>query len=257
VTEWLRAPDPSSNHNRAQQSRHEGTGSWLLADARYQAWKTEPASFLWLSGILGCGKTVLSSTLIDDIRDACPPACLAYFYFDFDDPMKRSLDNLLRALCRQLYAKSDATKNCVRALWESCDRGHRQPMTSQLYECLVEVLTRSDRLWIVLDALDESTTREGSHVEGILPFIEQLMQACRGDTHLLVTSRAEQDIEDSFFKWAPRDSRIALQSSLIDHDIESYIDHQLRSSGRFDRWQNRVDLLQRIKATLMAQVDGM
>jgi len=45
-------------------------------------------SHLWLSGISGCGKFVLSSTIVADIQTICardPDRILAYFYFDFND----------------------------------------------------------------------------------------------------------------------------------------------------------------------------
>ena len=47
---WLKAPDPSTNHNNARQKHHEATGQWLLQDERYVAWKKQPNSLLWING---------------------------------------------------------------------------------------------------------------------------------------------------------------------------------------------------------------
>ncbi|EQB52672.1 hypothetical protein CGLO_07683 [Colletotrichum gloeosporioides Cg-14] len=257
VMSWLRAPDQSSNHKLAMQSHHEGTGSWLLEDPIYRDWKATRSSFLWVSGIPGCGKTVLSSTLIEDVRSTYSSACLAYFYFDFNDSSKQTLDSLLRSLIQQCSQKNEASKACIHDLWKSRPaRRDEQPTTQQLYDCLVKILNQSDETWVIIDALDECTTRDGSYVDGILSFIKQLKQDTVGSTHILVTSRSVEDIERSFTEWAQNECFISLQHSLIQDDIQAYIRHELRPGGRFDRWQG-TPRLEQIESTLMAKVDGM
>uniref|UniRef100_L2FQ15 Nacht and ankyrin domain protein n=1 Tax=Colletotrichum fructicola (strain Nara gc5) TaxID=1213859 RepID=L2FQ15_COLFN len=257
VMSWLRAPDQSSNHKLAMQSHHEGTGSWLLEDPIYRDWKATRSAFLWVSGIPGCGKTVLSSTLIEDVRSTYSSACLAYFYFDFNDSSKQTLDSLLRSLIQQCSQKNEASKACIHDLWKSRPaRRDEQPTTQQLYDCLVKILNQSDETWVIIDALDECTTRDGSYVDGILSFIKQLKQDTIGSTHILVTSRSVEDIERSFTEWAQKECFISLQHSLIQDDIQAYIRHELRPGGRFDRWQG-TPRLQQIESTLMAKVDGM
>ena len=51
IHQWLRAPDPSINHDSARMKSQAGTGSWLIQDARYAAWKFNSATFLWIHGI--------------------------------------------------------------------------------------------------------------------------------------------------------------------------------------------------------------
>lgn len=99
-------------------------------------------------------------------------------------------------------------------------------------------------------------TRGGSHLECVLQLIKQLRQDAKEHAHILITTRAEEDIEQSF-AWASSDDRIVLDSSISYHDIQSYIEHQLRPGGKFDRWQARPDLLHKVQATLMDQADGM
>ena len=258
MASWLRAPDPSSNHKSARQTRHRGTGEWLLNDTRFQDWKTKSASLLWLCGPPGCGKTVLSSTVIDNIRSNSSKECMViYFYFDFNDAKKWTLNNLLRSLIQQVSAESGPFELCVEALWRSCADGRRQPTTEQLYQCLVQLVGQTGQTCIVLDALDESTTRIGSYTEGILPCFKRLMQNAKEPLHLLVTSRTQRDIEEFFDDWTGVKSMISLQSSLIHQDIESYIDHQLRSSGRFDQWQQRTEILDKIRSTLVVQANAV
>lgn len=51
IINWLNAPDPSLNHNKACQARQPKTGLWLLNSSEYQKWKAETDRILWLHGI--------------------------------------------------------------------------------------------------------------------------------------------------------------------------------------------------------------
>ena len=51
IVDWLSAPDPSTNHNKARQVQQSKTGLWLLNSSEYQNWKTETDRVLWLHGI--------------------------------------------------------------------------------------------------------------------------------------------------------------------------------------------------------------
>ncbi|PSN59256.1 hypothetical protein BS50DRAFT_641131 [Corynespora cassiicola Philippines] len=87
---WLSPPEPSTNYNKALQQRQEGTGSWFLHSDAFNMWKSQRNSFLWLYGIPGCGKTILSSTIIEHLRSLSTQPLL-YFYFDFTDSEKQTL----------------------------------------------------------------------------------------------------------------------------------------------------------------------
>ena len=76
IERWLSPPDPSTNYNRALQQRQEGTGLWFLQSPMYIQWKTQQNSALWLYGIPGCGKTILSSTIIEDLEKTLPSAMI-------------------------------------------------------------------------------------------------------------------------------------------------------------------------------------
>lgn len=60
IERWLHAPDPSIDFNKALQQRHKDSGRWFLESSAFATWMTRPNSFLWLYGIPGCGKTILS-----------------------------------------------------------------------------------------------------------------------------------------------------------------------------------------------------
>src|ERR1700733_4820680 len=83
IERWLSPPNPSTNYNKALQQRQDGSGLWFLKINAFAKWKKKENSFLWLYGIPGCGKTILSSTIIEDLKRTLPRQSLLYFYFDF------------------------------------------------------------------------------------------------------------------------------------------------------------------------------
>ncbi|KAF2198547.1 hypothetical protein GQ43DRAFT_457754 [Delitschia confertaspora ATCC 74209] len=70
IDSWLSPLDPLINYNKAfplqtLQQCEENTGVWLLKQTAFENWKSQQNS-LWLRGIPGCGKTILTSTVIED-----------------------------------------------------------------------------------------------------------------------------------------------------------------------------------------------
>jgi adenylylsulfate kinase-like enzyme len=114
IHKWLAAPDPSSNHIDALGTRQATTGSWFIGSPKFANWKRNPNSFLWLYGIPGCGKTILASTIIQDLErchlnlniGATPnPSqiyAVVYFYFAFSDDQKQNYEKMIRSLIKQL-----------------------------------------------------------------------------------------------------------------------------------------------------------
>ena len=174
VRKWLNSPDPSLNYNKALQQRHQGTGSWFLKSDIFAQWKTRPNSFLWLHGIPGCGKTILSSTIIEDLDKSASSRAL--LYFDFNDTGTQSLDNMIRSLISQLYHKREDTRKPLDSLFSSCDDGRRQPTTESLCETLQNMFQQVDEVDIVLDALDECRTRKGTRNQGLLSWMKALQE---------------------------------------------------------------------------------
>ena len=49
LRKWLSPPDPSTNHNTAHSSQHEGTSTWFFQGGFYEEWKST-SSLLWIHG---------------------------------------------------------------------------------------------------------------------------------------------------------------------------------------------------------------
>ncbi|KAK2052294.1 hypothetical protein LY76DRAFT_472246, partial [Colletotrichum caudatum] len=256
VMKWLSPPDQSSNYNTAFRQRHEGTGQWFLESEDYSKWKKSPKSSLWLHGIPGCGKTVLSSIVIKDLSntESCSGRLL-YFYFDFNDGSKQSLEKAIRSLIAQLYSDGQDARTHLDALYFSCKKALRQPGTDSLISTFEAMVQQIGEVWIVLDALDECRTRKGSRNEGLLHWIASVLRSPQVNIHLLVTSRPEHDIKSALEGCI--DSQVPLQSGLVTEDIRVYVHETVRQHKGFERWQGKEEILDEIESHLMEKANGM
>ncbi|KAF2180825.1 purine and uridine phosphorylase [Zopfia rhizophila CBS 207.26] len=257
IDRWLSPPDPSTNYNKALEKRQEGSGLWFLQSDAFAKWKTRRNSFLWLYGIPGCGKTILSSTIIENLNSTPSFEPLLYFYFDFSDTGKQTLENMIRSLIVQISCKYDDNWKQLESLFSSCEGGRGQPTRESLCKGFLRMTEHINEVWIVLDALDECHTKKGPPAEGLLLWMKELLNSEQRNVHLLVTSRPEQDITSGLSEFAHNDNMVPIQSDLIIADIRAYVRTRVREDKDFKRWRPRPDVQEEIETGLMEKADGM
>lgn len=254
IKTWLAPPDPSINLHQARSLHHQGTGQWFLNYDAYSRWKREPRSFLWLYGIPGCGKTILSSTIITDLNHNNLTSTVIYFFFNFNDPAKKSLEKAICSLIFQLYIKHPSLRITADAVYSRCDNGARSLDAASLEDLLKSMLQQLGDVFVVLDALDESERQAGSRSAKSLPIWIKDLQTTVANIHILVTSRPEQDIKAAFDGWIHADNVIQMQSALVSDDITAYVKAQV---SQMQRWKQRSDIQAEIEAVLLEKADGM
>lgn len=259
---WLSPPDPSTNYNKALRQRQEGTGLWFLkSNDAFARWKTRRNSILWLYGIPGCGKTILSSTIIEDLKKdlkkTLPHLPPLYFYFDFNDTTKQTLESMVRSLISQLQSKCEGSSKVLESLYSSCEDGRQKPSSEKLCKAFLHIIEQVKEVWIVLDALDECRTRKGPLTEGLLSWIRDLLSSEQRNVHLLVTSREEQDIKSELSEFIHDDDIVPIQSDRIAKDICAYVRTRVRKDQGFKRWRDQPAVQDEIEARLMEKADGM
>jgi len=255
VDRWLSPSNPSTNYNKALEQRQHGTGQWFFQNESYLRWRTERGSLLWLYGIPGCGKTILSSTIIEELQKRKDISILLYFYFDFTDTHKQSLESVLRSLISQLYNKEEDVRTHL-DLFYSCQSGGQQPSIKSLCTIFRDTIKIAGEVWIVLDALDECQTRKSSPDGGLFNWIWDLRNS-QVNIHFLVTSRPEEDIESAIEEWVSDEYIICLQSNLMGEDIQAYIWARVREHKGLSRWKMSPDIQEEIEAALVEKANGM
>jgi hypothetical protein len=257
IERWLSPPDPSTNHNKAIKQRYEGSGIWFLESDAFAKWKKARNSFLWLYGIPGCGKTILSSAIIKNLDSVLSSQPLLYFYFDFTDTGKQTLDSMVRTLIIQLYYKRVETSQQLDSLFSSCQDGRRQPTSELLRKVLFDMIDQVKEVWLVLDALDECRARSGSSEEGVLSWIQEVLDSDQRSVHLIVASRPEHEIKSGIMEFAHHNDIVPIQSSDITDDIAAYVHSRVREDDSLKRWRSQPDVQEEIETKLVAKANGM
>ena len=254
LKKWLSPPDPSTNRNAAKDKRHGNTGNWFVTSTAFLEWKSGSRRHLWLHGLAGCGKTVLTSTILDHLHDARPDSCICLdFFFDFRDKDKQHLDNLLRSLAFQLYSQCADAQRDLDTLFTSCDDGRKQPATVLLSRTVHEMMQRPQKLQIILDALDECATRAE-----LLDWMKKLAGTDLTRVQLIATSRREEELESSLSGWIHVDNRIPIDSGSVNEDIRSYVKARLQRSEEFQkRWASKPSVLEEVESAIWGKADGM
>jgi type II secretory pathway predicted ATPase ExeA len=150
---------------------------------------------MWLHGLPGAGKTVLCSTVIEGIKQRNEnsfDARLAYFYFDFRDRSKQTVERMLRSVLRQLASYEASLPRSVAELHRAHARQGHQPTQEALMDTFYSIVERTHRTFIVIDALDEC-----AELDEALDLLLSLVDDSRTNLSILVTSRELDDIGEA------------------------------------------------------------
>lgn len=252
IKEWLSPPDSSTNANHARQLRHEGTGEWFLNNAAFREWETGSRQHWWLYELPGCGKTVLSTRILDHLMNIDDHITLDFF-FDFSDTMKQTVDGMLRSLIFQLYKLGIDSSKELDGLFQSHRDGRDQPATKTLLGCLRTMMRVPRKIFLVLDALDESTTR----VE-LLKWIKDVISTHELDhVRLIATGRPEAEFQREIPLLIGKDNCLLLDKDAINTDIRSYVMARLEQSPEFAKWASFPSVLEQIRNEIGSKPDGM
>lgn len=255
IRQWISPPDPSSNLHAAIKQRQPNTGLWFLESRQFLRWTTANDSFLWLYGKPGCGKTMLSSTVIEYITEhyyTRHTQAVVYFYFTFSDIEKQTNQNMVRSIIIQLISQCGRSPKAIDDLYSVCENGNKQPSHDALMRVLQQLIKGFIKTFIVLDALDECKDREG-----LLECLTEILEWKVGPLHIIATSRPEKDIEDSLEPLLDDDGKLCIQSALVNDDIRAYVQRRIQKDVKLQRWKKQPKVQSMIETGLMEKVDGM
>jgi hypothetical protein len=254
IHQWLGPPDPSSNYHKALKQRQPGTGQWLLECEQYANWKENPASWLWLYGIPGCGKTILSSTILEDLlrcKDD-PGKIITYFYFDFIDAQKQSAELMLRSLIYQLVRQSSLIPASLDFHYSAHEKGNRQLSLETLLLMTRQIIQEMPQVYVLIDALDECAQRAE-----LMDLLETMADWGLQNMHVTLMSRRERYIETVLEGIVGPQDCICLESRMVDKDIQQYVRQRLSDDKALSKWGKDATLRREIEDALAKGSKGM
>ncbi len=236
VLAWLSTTDPSINHSEQRRKHRPTTGDWFLQGQELAEWRQAPNSFIWLHGTSGSGKTVLSSTIIEFLKDSDHESkrATAYYYFDFNDPEKRKAVNFVTSVMEQLCSQLPFLPQGVGYLWSDCHEGRQRPVLKRLMKELCRLLEDFLEVYLVIDALDECAEEDGERAD-LLDIIAEMHSWQSKKLHMMVTSRRQTDIEvmlEPLLIMKP----ISMADEQINADVKILISRDVCTLAKKNRW---------------------
>ncbi|KAF7980620.1 hypothetical protein HWV62_37408 [Athelia sp. TMB] len=248
---WLAAPDVSQNYNAARSKHQTDTGSWFINGSQFSHRKNNPERFMCIYGSPGCGKTILCSSIIENVQDYCkshPLSGYAYFFFDSRNSDQGLLryEKLLRSILSQIAYRCGGIPDVLREMFYLHGKGREAPSLKSLCETIQRAVEGFDHFYIIIDSLDECEDRME-----LLDWLRSLESRNQDRLHLMFTSRPETSIV-SRLSLISRLQRVHIQGSDVDKDIASYIDERI---SLVNSWSDKIK--SQVKTTLMGGADGM
>lgn len=163
------------------------------------AWLEDSNSALWIYGIPGAGKTILSTLLVDEVltRKRSSSIGTAYFYVRHDDRSSQVPSNVLGSLISQLAHQNSAALDDVVELHQQ----HRRegPMTTNLEDDdLIRLLFKISKYFvdtfIMVDGLDECGSPLNRDRKRLIDALASIHHNRSYRIHMLIFSRDEVDI---------------------------------------------------------------
>ena len=248
------AVDIEAKHRKLQTLRHPGTGAWVFEDRAFKDWKASTqTSTLCCRGIPGCGKTVLASTIVDELQssETGPDCRVIYYYCDYANPLTLQPDRIFGTLLRQSIVNDEIPEAIEKRMpLGLIERGQSLELHG-LVDLLCLAFQHGRLHYIVLDGLDECGKEARAQIVSVLGRFSGLGSAllktlilCREEDQLLRTLNLVPQI------------RITPETSK--GDIESFVVESVKSKIQSGQLRIRNPTLKlEIVSELVSKAHGM
>ncbi|KAK8134820.1 ankyrin [Apiospora sp. TS-2023a] len=226
-------------------SRISKVGGWAIEEEGFKRWTDVDTKIIWCPGAPGAGKTYMASRIINELEDpsAKKKIGLAWVYCKTSRAEQQTLQYVFEALARQLLARR----------LEICDDFVSElekpsPTESDRKHLLASILSRFERSFLILDALDEFSLEPSKKLR-MVSALKGLAQDCRdNNVRICITSRpnegAFQELDTSDLKV----EQLLVQPS--EEDIKSFI-YREYDEKELSWMKNNSDLRKEVANTIV------
>jgi Cdc6-like AAA superfamily ATPase len=249
ILDWL-SPEIYTTQQSDQISRHQpGTCQWFLHSNEFQSWIKTPKETLFCPGIPGAGKTILASVVVEELYSQYGNTSaigIAYISCNFRRHEQQDSRGLLANLLRQLAQGQPSLTVNVKKLYDQHKNRGTRPSMEELSRALCFVLCHYARTFLVIDALDECQSSDGSRTR-ILNEIFGLQY--EHNLNFLATSRFIPEITALF------NDKPSLEIRAVEEDVSIFLRANLAKLPSFVSRSSK--LQDEITSTITKAADGM
>lgn len=246
--QWLSPIDFAAQQHDIISRKEDGTGQWFLGSAEFEAWQQGPNKTLFCPGIPGAGKTMIAAIAIDHLRKRVRSEDIgvAYLFCTYKAQLEQTSTALLAAVLKQLTQSRPKITAPVIQMYESHEQQRSRPSHDDVFGALQSVCQAYPTIYIIVDALDECTNRDGTRTRLLdrLRELQAMTSIC-----LMFTSRFIPEVTEEF-----RSER-TIEVRASDNDVRRYIAGQLPRLPRCV--QRSSGLAHQVQDKIAQAVDGM
>ncbi|KAK4458531.1 hypothetical protein QBC42DRAFT_290437 [Cladorrhinum samala] len=181
--------DPSFDLEILEDRMMRGSCRWILHRETFRQWKHDlhdGCSLLWIRGLPGVGKSVLSSFVIRSLQKDFSDLACCYYFFNSRDQAKRSIKHMLTTVAFQMALQSKPFRQRLLDLHDAGKFSVDQLQAVNVWESVFQRMlfhqtAERTMLWVI-DGLDEA-----DHPELLIRLLSKLEPNCR--LRLLIVSR--------------------------------------------------------------------
>jgi hypothetical protein len=263
--EWLSAVEYVKHHETKSKLLLPGSCQWLFKKAVFNSWeKSSASSILWLHGIPGSGKSMLTCSVIMRLctmYDVNASPLLAYFYCSRDtaEPERAEPDQVLRSILEQLSCSDvddPVRQSAVLAYRERKRKARGQKPEKLSLEESADVILQiveDNPAIIVIDALDEC---DPIRRQDLMLSLRHIIRESASVVKIFISSRDDKDIVTRM----AGASEVYIKADDNSKDIEAFCTIQVGRAIREHRILNgevSSSLKDEITQTLISKASGM
>jgi hypothetical protein len=253
ILDYFLFVNPHENFKTSLKLRFPTTGFWLTENKNFSTWLHGSSSHLWLSGIPGAGKTVLSSLIIEECMNrGTAERAIAFFYCDYKTINSQNVVNILGSIASQLARQNEDSFQILEKYYIALHPEHQlnqHPDIEQLIQLLRSMSSTFEDVRIIVDGLDEC----GSSTVEVLEAFKSVIQE-HETISLALLSRDEVEIREELGPPVCAYIEIAAHTKDIEHYVRSEIENRITKKKLRVK---SVELKEEIVLQLVTRAQGM
>lgn len=225
IQRWLQPTDytaQSSEFHRHLSAQAPGTGLWLCKTSKYQQWQASVEHrCIWIKGVPGAGKSVIAASMVEHLRKLDESTPVLNFFFRHIISSNRRPRNLIQDFLAQLVPYSARLQALLQALVDT--KLELDEISDEvLWEHLLDGLASIEKVYLVIDALDEMELQPR---DSFLARLNRLATFGGNNVKLIITSRPDQNLQKSLTNASI--IHISLEDDLVGRDISLFVSYRL------------------------------
>jgi hypothetical protein len=223
------------------------TGNWVFKSGEWKEWIHGQTQSMFCHGIPGAGKTILASHVIEELLRMCRAEnrrTTCVFYYCYNGRNQDEMLPFLRWLVSQLLRKIDEISPAACAAHAE----NIKPNRSLLLDILNTTLESFDRVYVAVDALDESQSRH--HLLDVLEVLGTDLRFKK--IRLFAMTREYQDIQSRMCRFS---TPLSMSNKYVEADIATYVTARIDAGPEFASWPSKLRI--EVATTLSCKARGM